>query len=291
MDEIKINWKSFLTFLALFLAAALFFNIAVTTILFSINQFNNPRIILLANTIAHLFTFTGVGIAFPLLYKYKISQFYQDKPYKNITFLIITFFIVLLIQPSLSLLTEITNLINLPSNIDDFLGQYENMANDLLKQTMSSSGVGFLLLNILYVALVPAIGEELIFRGIIQKYLIKLTKNAWIGIIITGLIFSLFHLSWSTILAIWFFGIILGIVYYTTGNIWYSIFMHFINNLMATLSYWLASNNLISYSLEEIDNIKFPLWIEIISLILMILFIIFLQKFIQTKRVKNITNN
>lgn len=291
MNEIKINWKSFLTFLAMFLAAALFFNLAMSFALLSTNNLSNPRAIMLANTIAHLFTFTGVGIAFPLLNKYKIHEFYQNRPYKDLLFLILTFFIVLLIQPSLSLLTEITNLIKLPSNIDNFISQYENMANELLKKTMSGSGIGFLLLNIVYVALVPAVGEELIFRGIIQKYLIKLTKHAWIGIILTGLIFSLFHLSWSTILAIWFFGIILGIVYYTTGNIWYSIFMHFINNLMATLSYWLASNNLISYSLEEIDNIKFPLWIEIISLILMILFIIFLKKFIQTKKDKNIINN
>ncbi|HNQ20201.1 MAG TPA: CPBP family intramembrane metalloprotease, partial [Bacteroidales bacterium] len=266
MNDIKINWKSFLTFLALFLAAALFFNLAMSFILLSTNNLNNPRAIMLANTIAHLFTFTGVGIAFPLLNKYKIYEFYQNRPYKDLLFLILTFFIVLLIQPSLSLLTEITNLIKLPSNIDNFLSQYENMANELLKQTMNDSGIGFLLLNIVYVALVPAVGEELIFRGIIQKYLIKLTKHASIGIILTGLIFSLFHLSWSTILAIWFFGIILGIVYYTTGNIWYSMFMHFINNLMATLSYWLASNNKISYSLEEIDNIKFPLWIELISL-------------------------
>ncbi|HNW20539.1 MAG TPA: CPBP family intramembrane metalloprotease [Bacteroidales bacterium] len=284
MNDIKINWKSFLTFLALFLAAALFFNLAMSFILLSTNNLNNPRAIMLANTIAHLFTFTGVGIAFPLLNKYKIYEFYQNRPYKDLLFLILTFFIVLLIQPSLSLLTEITNLIKLPSNIDNFLSQYENMANELLKQTMNDSGIGFLLLNIVYVALVPAVGEELIFRGIIQKYLIKLTKHAWIGIILTGLIFSLFHLSWSTILAIWFFGIILGIVYYTTGNIWYSMFMHFINNLMATLSYWLASNNKISYSLEEIDNIKFQLWIELISLILMILFIIFLFKFIKLKR-------
>ncbi|HOY90443.1 MAG TPA: CPBP family intramembrane metalloprotease [Bacteroidales bacterium] len=284
MNDIKINWKSFLTFLALFLAAALFFNLAMSFILLSTNNLNNPRAIMLANTIAHLFTFTGVGIAFPLLNKYKIYEFYQNKPYKDLLFLILTFFIVLLIQPSLSLLTEITNLIKLPSNIDNFLSQYENMANELLKQTMNDSGIGFLLLNVVYVALVPAVGEELIFRGIIQKYLIKLTKHASIGIILTGLIFSLFHLSWSTILAIWFFGIILGIVYYTTGNIWYSMFMHFINNLMATLSYWLASNNKISYSLEEIDNIKFQLWIELISLILMILFIIFLFKFIKLKR-------
>jgi len=41
---------------------------------------------MLANTIAHLFTFTGVGIAFPLLNKYKIYEFYQNKPYKDLLF-------------------------------------------------------------------------------------------------------------------------------------------------------------------------------------------------------------
>ena len=63
MNDIKINWKSFLTFLALFLAAALFFNLAMSFILLSTNNLNNPRAIMLVNTIAHLFTFTGVGIA------------------------------------------------------------------------------------------------------------------------------------------------------------------------------------------------------------------------------------
>lgn len=132
-----------------------------------------------------------------------------------------------MIQPSLSLLTKLPGYISLPPNLENYFNQYEGIVNELLKSTLAGGGIGYLLLNIIYIAVVPAIGEELIFRGIIQRYLINFTKNAWLGIIITGLIFSLFHLSWNTILAIWFFGIILGLVYYTTGNIWYSIFIHF----------------------------------------------------------------
>jgi len=81
--------EKFFDFLALFLAAALFFNLAMSFILLSTNNLNNPRAIMLANTIAHLFTFTGVGIAFPLLNKYKIYEFYQNKPYKDLLFLIL----------------------------------------------------------------------------------------------------------------------------------------------------------------------------------------------------------
>ncbi|HHW59069.1 MAG: type II CAAX endopeptidase family protein [Bacteroidales bacterium] len=284
MNEIKTDWKGFFTFLAIFLLAVLIFNFFMSYILLITHQINNPNAIMLANTIAHLLSFTGVGIAFPLLQKYNLSKYYQNNPLKSFSFFILTFFVVILIQPSLSLLTKLPGYISLPPNLENYFNQYEGIVNELLKSTLAGGGIGYLLLNIIYIAVVPAIGEELIFRGIIQRYLINFTKNAWLGIIITGLIFSLFHLSWNTILAIWFFGIILGLVYYTTGNIWYSIFIHFLNNLMAALSYWLASNELIPYTIEEIDSANFPIWAEILSLILMILFIVFLLKNIKNKR-------
>ena len=79
------------------------------------------------------------------------------------------------------------------------------------------------------------------------------------------------------------FGIILGIVYYTRQYLVFYVYAFYKQSNGNTLIL-VSCNNKISYSLEEIDNIKFPLWIELISLILMILFIIFLFKFIKLKR-------
>ena len=72
--------------------------------------------------------------------------------------------------------------------------------------------------------------EELLFRSTVQPLFIGWTKNVWVGIIITSIFFSAIHFSFFGFLSRTALGIVLGLLFYYTKNIWLSILMHFLNN-------------------------------------------------------------
>jgi len=112
---------------------------------------------------------------------------------------------------------------------------------------------GSFLLNMLMVAVIPAVGEELLFRGVIQKLLQKLVNNAHLAIIITAILFSAMHFQFYGFLPRWIMGIILGYLFYWSGNIWYPIIAHFLNNGFQVLMVYLGN-----MPLEEVATPELP---------------------------------
>ena len=84
--------------------------------------------------------------------------------------------------------------------------------------------------NVIVIALLPAICEELFFRGALQRVMIHLTKNPLMGIIISAFLFSALHLQFAGFLPRMFLGIVLGILYWYSGSLWTCILAHFVFN-------------------------------------------------------------
>jgi membrane protease YdiL (CAAX protease family) len=85
-----------------------------------------------------------------------------------------------------------------------------------------------LLKNIFFIALFAGIGEELFFRGILQRLFIRLTKNPWMGIILTAAIFSGIHFQFYGFFPRLWLGILLGAIYWYSGSLWVAILCHFL---------------------------------------------------------------
>lgn len=81
-------------------------------------------------------------------------------------------------------------------------------------------------------ALVPAICEELTFRGLIQTGL-KRSYGARHAVVWTGFLFALLHLNPWNFLGLWFLGVFLGYLRERTGSIRPAIMLHMINNTLA----------------------------------------------------------
>ena len=87
------------------------------------------------------------------------------------------------------------------------------------------------LLNMLVVlALLPAVAEELFFRGILQRIFIQMTRRPWIGIIITAIIFSALHGQFLGFIPRMVLGIVLGALYWYSGSLYPGMLAHFLNN-------------------------------------------------------------
>lgn len=92
-----------------------------------------------------------------------------------------------------------------------------------------------LILSLLVFAILPAIGEEFIYRGLLQTRLVDATHNLHFSVIVSALIFAAMHFQPVNLLAIAAMGMILGYVYAFTRNIWYSVLLHFLINAMQVL--------------------------------------------------------
>lgn len=145
---------------------------------------------------------------------------------------------------------------------------YDKMSKAMLQGTDSKT----LISNLLAICLVPAIVEELFFRGCLQQVLCNwLKKNHWIALILVAVMFSAFHGQLSGFVPRVFLGLILGLVYYWSGNIFYSIVIHFLNNTFGILLYYFYEKKWITSDPAQIISI--PIWIVAISIFLSILII------------------
>ncbi|MEN8928032.1 MAG: type II CAAX endopeptidase family protein [Flavobacteriales bacterium] len=125
--------------------------------------------------------------------------------------------------------------LNMKLNLPEVFHTMENEANALIEFIISYSGSGYFLATILLMAVLPALGEELFFRGVLQKIFIKWSKKNWIGIVITAIIFSAIHMQFLTFLPRFFMGIMLGYLFIWSRNLWIPILAHFLHNLISIL--------------------------------------------------------
>lgn len=108
---------------------------------------------------------------------------------------------------------------------------------------LSTSGFGDMLLNLLLLALLPAVSEELFFRGVVQKFAYSMTKNPLYSILISGLAFALLHYSIYEFVPILLAGIVLAWVYYITSSLYLNILLHFLHNgIQVVLAFWAVRN-------------------------------------------------
>ena len=152
-------------------------------------------------------------------------------PHKNLFFLIgaITMIAAYFTVEFLGILNEaIVHL--LPKTTQKWVESGEANANSLLDNILSMKGPGDLFKVIILVGALPAIGEELFFRGILQKLFIQIFKSALPGIIFTGFLFSAFHMQFMGFLPRMALGIVLGALYWYSGSLYTSILGHFIFN-------------------------------------------------------------
>ncbi len=112
---------------------------------------------------------------------------------------------------------------------------------------------GDYIISLVVIAIAPAIFEEVMFRGGMQRVLIGWTNNAFVGILITSIIFSAIHGSYFGFLPRLGLGVVLGLIYYQTKNIWLSITMHFLNNaiVVTQLYFLILSGKTVEKAMDE----------------------------------------
>ena len=180
--------------------------------------------------------------------------------------IIIGAFLMFISLPVSNLLTEWNEGMKLGGAfqmLEDMMKTLEQTATDLTERMLNVDTIGGLLLNLIIIALIPAVGEELTFRGVVQQGLTR-RMNPHVAIILSAAIFSFIHFQFYGFLTRMFLGMLLGYMFYITGSLWTSILMHFLNNGSAVLIYYLNNKGIINVDVDHFGATQ-SVWLIIVS--------------------------
>lgn len=152
----------------------------------------------------------------------------------------------------------------------------EVQTEQVIKGLLQMDHFGEFLANLTIIAILPAIGEELVFRGVIQQQLMRRIRHPWLAIVVAAFIFSVAHFQFEGLLPRMVLGILLGWLYWKTQNFWVPVIAHFFNNGIQVFGQYLYGNQLSTVDLEE--DIAIPWQFALMSVFMVVVVIRMIQQ-------------
>lgn len=174
-----------------------------------------------------------------------------------VKYLVMGGLLIIVIQPVIIYLGYLNSLIPIPDTFSDLqVSQYE-MIEDFLRTE------GIIWFGLLNIALIPAICEELLFRG----YILRAFEKSWgpiVAVLISGLIFGMFHIQLGNIFPLATLGVVLALMTWLSGTLWPAVVAHFINNGAAVL----VGSQYPELLFEQVTAETLPsVWVLVLSII------------------------
>ncbi len=152
--------------------------------------------------------------------------------------------------------------------LPDWMIDMEAEATESIARLIQMNHWGEYLINLLIIAALPALGEEILFRGVIQPMGYRMWKKPGVSVWVTAALFSAIHLQFAGFLPRLILGGFLGYLFLWTRRLWLPIVVHFFNNaLMVSTSYFLPEE---AASLEESGLPNMPVFAPLLALLLLL---------------------
>lgn len=269
---------SFLAFLVLSLVLAIpIFGLDSISNISNLNDLSNPENIILLKYF-QVVQSIGLFIVPPFILGWLFYGRIMEYLYLNRKMVFPSFLMVILLTifatPFINFLGEINSGMQLPewlSGIEEWMRNSEDKAAELTEVFLNVNTTGGLLFNIFMVAFLPAIGEELLFRGVIQRIFTNMTKSYHWGIWISAILFSALHMQFFGFIPRMLLGVLFGYLLVWSGTMWMPIAAHFLNNGIAVVAWYLIYKDKLSPEIENIGTTANSYHWAAISLILMVL--------------------
>lgn len=183
--------------------------------------------------------------------------------------------------PLINWLADINQGMQLPealSGIESWMKQSEEKVKILTEALLKGDTLDVLILNLIVIALIAALSEELLFRGVIQKVLIEFTRNKHLGVWLGAILFSAIHMQFYGFLPRMLMGAYLGYLFLWSGSLWPGVFAHFINNGMAVLLIWLSNKGAIHVDADKVGVQENEWMFVVISLVMVTMSLILIYR-------------
>lgn len=213
------------------------------------SPFDNPSLrvpLLIMQGFGTLFGMILIPILFLRAQQRSIIQLFTTSHFIQPVFIVIV--LVIVFMGVNSVFIEWNKNISFPGD-EIFRNIEENLAKGTKFLTTFNS-IGDVVFAFIVIAVIPAIGEELVFRGMIQNDLYRLTRNPHAAIWLAAIIFSAFHIQFFGFVPRMLLGAMFGYLYYWSGNLWLAVLAHFVNNGFTVIGLYLYQKGVINVDLE-----------------------------------------
>ena len=215
-----------------------------------------------------------------------LAYLWSEKPLNYLGFksgftfadlLLVAVFMVVVI-PFINLISSLNQLLVLPdffSSAELWMKASEKQIAEITAKMLNVHTFPELLFNILLIAIIPAMGEEMFFRATIQKIFTEWRKAVW-GIWIAAFVFSAIHLQFYGFVPRMLLGAFFGYLYAWSGSLWLPVVAHFVNNAIAVVFYYLKYNGV---NLPDIDRVGTgdTLWMGVLSGVMVVVGVVVLK--------------
>ncbi len=215
------------------------------------------------------------SIIFTQVMRYDVGDFFKVNRWPSLIDILAATLIIACGIVFVNFIVELNKQIPLPPALA-YMRDTQGNADELILSFFSENSNTHFFVLLLALAVLPAIAEELFFRGVIQNMLQKSGMTAMASIVITGLSFSVMHLEFDNFVAIWMMGIVLGWLYYYSQNLWVSIIAHFLNNFSMIALKFAFFNGVTSTDMSETTTP--PVLLSLVCGIIMVLLLIWFRK-------------
>ena len=203
--------------------------------------------------------------------------------------------LMMVAQPGINMLATWNEGFRLPafmSEIEQYFQDMEASARELTEMLAAAPTIGTMLLNLVVLAAVPAIGEELSFRGVLLGLIdgdttlgarISPSRRTHIAVWVVGIIFSLIHFQFYGFIPRMLLGVVLGYLLVWTGSLWVPMVAHFTNNALVVLIYFAEEHFAINSESLESFGTGTTAWAGWLSLLLSLLLLWLVRNAVQTQ--------
>ena len=217
-----------------------------------------------------LFNAIGTFVVPPLVFLHLRGQSFSNylKLEKSLSGIIVAKVFVLAIAmiPLANYLGSINEAIPFPEFLN-FLKVAEEQTLLLTQQFLIMDSIWDLGIMILIMGVVAAVGEELLFRGILQNLFQNWSKSKHLAAWLTALLFSVIHMQYHAVLPRFFLGAFIGYVYLYSGNLRSAIYLHFFYNTSLVVLAFLIQHEYVSSSLESFGTASISIAISAVILL------------------------
>ena len=225
-----------------------------------LNDLENPvaiSVLKLIQTVSEIGTF--ILPALFLAYAFDNSSaayLHLNRSPNNISVLLV-FALLVAAVPVINFLGELNSRMELPSwlaGLERQMKATEEQAAKLTEKFLKINSPFQLMFAMIMIAVLPALGEELLFRGILQRIFTEWSGNKHTGVWATAILFSAMHMQFYGFVPRMLLGVLLGYLFLWSGSLWLPILAHFFNNGAAVIAVYLYKQNTISVNPDTIGT-------------------------------------
>ncbi|TYZ08851.1 CPBP family intramembrane metalloprotease [Hymenobacter lutimineralis] len=245
--------------------ASIFFHISVFELgAVTQNPGNNPHgwsVLMLSQGLLLFVGFAGAALALASIQGRSWASYFAPRRPVPAWWLLLAAAIIVLSLPAMSGLIAWNANAQFPAFMHEFevwARDKETQAQDLTQYLTQFTSTGRLLVGLLVIAVVPAISEELVFRGVVQKQIIRLFGSYHAGVWLSAFLFSAIHMQFFGFVPRLVLGVVLGYLFAWSGNILVPMAAHFAQNAVQILLLYAQQRGTLSATLDPDSTEALP---------------------------------